>query len=176
MAVRVRGFGVVVAVVALVFGLTQQSFAVVYFQVAEWPGFEFHNDSYILPLTNPADIDHARNLIALGPDLAGSPIAIASIAPGSDGINRDLNAPGEPLWSWHVTGFDGFADFTAEILDGWPTFVEQDVQGWIDNTNGFIGFWSYTVVAELPDIPEPGSAALVMTGAVLMIRRRPRGA
>ncbi len=129
----------------------------VYFKVAEIPGQEFHNDGFILPLTNASDIAHARDLISQGP-AAGATIVFAEIAKGADGFNRDLNAPGEPLWNWHVTSFDGFGDFGIELLDGWPTFVEQDIDGWIANTNGKIGFWSYTVVAEVP--PPPGAVPL----------------
>lgn len=107
-----------------------------------------HRDSYILPLSSPSDIAHARDLINMGPDI-GRHIAVASIAAGSDGINRDVLADMAPPWSWHTSGFMGFFDTTAEILDGWPTFVESDVDGWIENTEGVIGFWMYTVTAEL---------------------------
>jgi len=107
-----------------------------------------HGDSYLLPLEDPADIAHARDLVANGPSV-GAPIAVAAIAAGPDGVNRDVLAPGKPAWSWHVTEFLGFADNTIEILDGWPTFVEGDVEGWIANTNGQIGFWGYTVTAEI---------------------------
>jgi hypothetical protein len=65
------------------------------------------------------------------------------------------------LWSWHVVEFLEFADATIEILDGWPTLVEQDVRGWIDNTGGIIGFWEYTVTAELHSVREPGTAGLL---------------
>ena len=78
---------------------------------------------------------------------------VAQIAKGEDGVNRDYLAPGEPLWSWNVARFDSFADISIELIDGWPTFVEQDVDGWIANTNGYIGFWSYTVVAEVTAVP-----------------------
>ena len=122
-----------------------------------------HGDSYVLPLEDVDAIAHARDLILHGPSI-GSPIVVAHIASGSDGVNRDVLAPGEPLWSWHVDQFDGFADFTAEILDGWPSFVEQDVEGWIDGTNGYIGFWNYTVTAELAAIPVPGTPLLFMSG------------
>lgn len=136
--------------------------APVYFVVSEID--PLHGDSYIVPLEAAADIAHARGLIANGP-VAGSPIAVAHIAPGSDGINRNVFAPGEPLWSWQVDAFDGFADTTAEILDGWPSFVEQDVAGWIANTNGYIGFWNYTVTAELPAaVPLPGALLLLASG------------
>ena len=135
----------------------------VLFLVAEPAGSITRGDSYVLPLEDPADIEHARALIALGP-AAGAPIAVAAIAAGADGVNRDLRAAGAPPWSWHVTGFDGFTDFTIEILDGWPSFVEQDVEGWIANTGGFVGFWSYTVVEELPEPDAAGIALATVAG------------
>ena len=137
--------------------------APVYFVVSEID--PVHGDSYILSLEDATDIAHARALIASGP-AAGAPIVVAHIAAGADGINRNILAPGAPLWSWHVDAFDGFADMTAEILDGWPGFVEQDVDGWIANTNGYIGFWNYTVTAELPAVvPLPGALLLLASGA-----------
>jgi hypothetical protein len=42
-----------------------------------------------------------------------------------------------------------FADATIELCDGTPTTVERDVQGGIANTGGLVGFWDYSVVAEL---------------------------
>ena len=130
----------------------------VYFKVAELPGQHVHNDSYILPLDDPADIAAARNIINQGPAKAKAHIAFASIAPGADGINQNLLSPFQ-TWSWHVTGFLGFAELGAELYDGWPSFVESDVDGWMDNTNGVIGFWGYTVVSEVV-IPEPATWAL----------------
>jgi hypothetical protein len=108
----------------------------------------FNRDSYVLPLSDADAIAHARELIAMGPE-AGEAIVVARIAKGANGINRNYLATGSPPWSWHLTEFIGFADFTVEILDGWPTYVEQDVDGWIANTDATIGFWQYSVVAEL---------------------------
>jgi hypothetical protein len=124
-------------------------------------------DSYVLPLSDAAAIAHARDLVSNGPS-AGRTIAVASIAKGADGINRDVLAPDMRPWSWHVTRFEAFADVTIEVLDGWPGFVEQDVDAWIANTGGMIGFWSYTVVRELGPIPEPSGALLVL-GCMLML-------
>ena len=158
----------------------------VYFVVAERPSAREHHDSFVLPLTQDADIAHARDLIARGPDAAGSPIAFASVVAGADGINRNILADGEPLWNWHVKDFEGFGDFGIELVDGWPTYLESDVQGWIANTKrddpnvGHIGFWNYTVVAELPNgspvtIPLPAGAATGALGllAVVVARQRP---
>jgi hypothetical protein len=127
----------------------------VYFEVGEIN--PFHGDSYILPLENPSDIAHAQALILQGIS-AGQTIAVAQIAAGSDGINRNYLAPGQPLWSWHVTNFLGFADLAAEVLDGTPTQVENNVAGWIANTGGEVGFYNYTVVAQV--VPEPSTFLL----------------
>jgi hypothetical protein len=137
----------------------------VYFLVAETPGAEVHLDSYVLPLNAPEDIAHARDLIVKGPGI-GNTIVVAKIAAGADGINRDYRAPDAPMWSWHVSEFGGFHDITAEILDGWPSFVESDVQGWIADTGGVVGFWSYTIVEELENlsIPAPGTLLLLLSG------------
>ena len=124
----------------------------VYFLVTELPGHESHHDSYVVPINSADDIAHARDLITRGPD-AGAIIVNASIAAGSDGVNRDHLKPDKPQWHWHVNHFDGFADFSIEILDGWPGEVERDVPGWINNTNGRIAFWNYTVTRELGTTP-----------------------
>jgi len=168
--------GLLLAAVAWV-GHGSAAAAPVYFLVGETPGTEKHHDSFVLGLEDPAHIAHARDLIARGPEIAGDAILVASIAAGPDGINRDCRAPLAPLWNWHITNVDGFFGSTVEILDGWPTFVESDVPGWIQNTNGKIGFWGYTVVEELA-VPEPAGIALAGCGlatfALLASLRRER--
>ena len=120
----------------------------VYFLVAD--AVYSNGDSYLLPLTDPDDIDVART-IASDLKTFGDAIVVADIEPGSsDGayLNEDLEGGLGP-WSWHVAEFVEFAGATAAILDGTPTLVEQDVDGWIANTGGRIGFWNYTVVREV---------------------------
>jgi len=159
--------------VVLVLGLTAARAGTTYFAVAERQGVEEHHDSFVLPLSNPSDVLHARDLIARGPDVAGAPIVFASVVAGADGINRNTLAAGQPLWHWHVSEFEGFGDIGIELTDGNPTLLEEDVQGWIENTRrspdgdvGHIGFWNYTVVAEVDGpaaVPLPPG---VGTGAV----------
>lgn len=108
-----------------------------------------HGDSYILPVTDAAHIARARELVA-DPGSPGPRIVGAAIARGSgDGeyLNRDLI--GGRTWSWYVTRFEGFADNTIEILDGWPGGVEDHLDEWMAITRGRIGFWAYTVVREV---------------------------
>ena len=90
------------------------------FVVAERPSLAEHGDSFVLPLTNPADVAHARALFELGPDVAGQPVVFAEVLPGGDGVNRDVLADGEPVWNWHVGAFEGFGDGGIELVDGWP--------------------------------------------------------
>lgn len=130
----------------------------VHFGVAELAGTSNpHGDAFVItiPESETSLISHARALVewvVAGGQPAKSPgasIVVAQIVSGSDGVNRNYLESDEALWSWHTVGTPYFADSTIEILDGWPSFVEQDVEGWIENTNGQIGFWHYTVVEEL---------------------------
>lgn len=134
----------------------QASAATTYFIVGDPTGGA--QDAYVLPLTKTQDIAHARQLVQMGPS-AGRTIVVATIAGGFDCVNRNWAVPGAPAWSWHVKEFCNFADFTIELCDGSPTMVENDVNRWMDNTDGVICFWNYTVVRELtlmpPILPRP---------------------
>jgi hypothetical protein len=140
-----------------------------YFLVAERPGQAAHGDSFVVPISDPAQINHARDLIAQGPATAGAPILFADIAAGSgDGVNRDLRAPDLHEWNWHVTKVNGFGDLGIEILDGWPTYVHDNRDTWLNQTNGQIGFWSYTVVKELPNYDPRNPTAVPLPPAALI--------
>ena len=104
-------------------------------------------------MSDPAHIAQARSLIAQGPGGTVGSIVSARIAPGPDGLNRDVRAIGEPLWSWYISEFLGFADAAIELCDGWPGFIQQDVAAFIANTNSTICFWGYTVKRELASAP-----------------------
>ena len=159
------------ALLAILFLTAGARAGTVYFLVSEFGGTAEHGDSFVLPLTDSDDIAHARDLVARGPEEAGAPLVFADLVAGADNINRDLLKPGKPAWSWHISNFDSFGDGGIELVDGWPTFIEQDVQAWINNTGGGtvdsdgdgipdgnatvgkIGFWNYTVTHELTGPP-----------------------
>ena len=110
--------------------------------------------SYVLPLFDPIDIEHARALIA-DPTGTDRPLVVANILPGSGDAyhsNRDAIDDGR-VWSWYVSEFIEFTDFTIELIDGNAQLVEDDISWWINNTGGVIGFWSYTVVGEIECLP-----------------------
>lgn len=124
--------------------------SLVYFLVTDVD--DVHGESFILPLKDPAHIETARQLIGDHE----SKIVVAQISNNPNdhySLNRDLLNDGR-LWSWHITTFEGFADNTIEILDGWPSYVEDNYAAWVANTKGSgthgrIGFWNYAVVREV---------------------------
>lgn len=127
----------------------------VWFVVAETE--QQTGESFLLPLRDPAAIAEARLFLADRDSGVGS-IAVARIAAGGDGFNRDVRGDvrgeGQPLWSWHVTEFLGFQDLAIEICDGWPGYIEQDPERFIANTDGVLCLWGYEVVAELEQPPQ----------------------
>lgn len=122
---------------------------IIYFLVEELT--EEHGDSYVLQLSDPAHIAEARAIIAGTSD---PKIVLAEIAEERAGTynNKDLNTNSD--WSWYCDEFLGFYDNTIEIYDGWPGYVEENYDEWVENTrgngeNGVIGFWNYTVTREV---------------------------
>lgn len=124
----------------------------VYFMVSEIT--PTHRDSFILPLSDAQDIAAAEKIVN-DINSTTSLIVLARIASGSgDGkyLNKDLLNPGR-VWSWHVVEFHDFVDATIEVLDAWPGYVEDNLAAWLQQNDGMIGFWSYTVTRKV-DISE----------------------
>lgn len=109
-----------------------------------------HNSSYVLPLTDSNDIAHARDLVKR-PDIVLEPYVVAKIECGADWINKNYNSPMKAPWNWHVTEFNDFSETGGP--DGHPALVQNDCQGWMDDTDGYICFPNYTIVAELGTAP-----------------------
>lgn len=86
-------------------------------------------ESFLLPLSDPAVIAHARCQIANDPinpnpdrECRGN-IVIARVAKASDWSNRDLYRPGFPAWSWRVVEFVAFGEVVA--MDDWTVTPSQ---------------------------------------------------
>lgn len=125
----------------------------VYFLVSDFS--DFRPSSYVLPLWKEQDKQHARALIECVKRFKNTPgepftvpepgsIVLAGIAWGADGMNRNHLVPDKPEWWWHVTDFLGFVPASVEIMDGAPETVHLYHIG-----IGRIGFWDYTITAEL---------------------------
>jgi hypothetical protein len=117
----------------------------IYFLVAETD--PINGDSYILPLTEPNDIAHARDLIAYGPS-AGQPIVVATVACGSDCINRDYIGTNKPAWQWRIADFNSFSDSQPPNSYSTPVSVN-----WECLSGKYIACPTYTVVYELGTDP-----------------------
>ena len=126
---------------------------IVYFMVSEYPTFN-KGDSYILPLSDPVEIQKAREIIA-NPQDHTDRIVVAKIERQPDNLLiKNKNLLQNITWSWRIVEFQGFAGTTIEIIDGSPTIVEEDIEFWFQNTAnsndfGSIGFWGYTVKKEV---------------------------
>lgn len=126
----------------------------VYFKVGEKE--QVRGDSFILSLVDPDHIAHARALIK-DSNTVTDRIVVARIVKqtgSEDYLNKDLNK--NVVWSWRVDTFESFSFNTIEILDGWPGYIEEDMERWFLNTSGesdhgFIGFWNYTVLSEVSE-------------------------
>src|SRR2546426_2329990 len=98
----------------------------VYFLVSHYRA-DLRPSSYVLPLSDEQDKQHARALIEWLKKLKNTPgepisppepgtIVLAEVAWGADGINRNHLVPGKPEWPWHVAKFHGRSEeHTSEL-------------------------------------------------------------
>jgi hypothetical protein len=94
------------------------------FRVDSCPGQA--GETFRVLMTDPALIAEAERLIATGDQR----ILIGSLAAGDGGFN----AP----WSWHMVASTlEFADVTIELCSGCASFVENDLDEWINNVGSF---------------------------------------
>jgi hypothetical protein len=137
---------ILIVVITLDCFLSQAQGGPIYFLVAE-ANNPVNNDSYVLPLIEPNDIAHARDLITYGPS-AGQPIIVATVACGSDCINRDYLGADKPAWYWHIANFNYFSDTP---VSGYQTPVSVN---WDCNSAVVIACSLYTIVDELGTDPK----------------------
>jgi len=81
----------------------------------------------------------------------------AHIAAGSADYNRNYNAPGHPVWNWHVVSVDEIVQLFGLIhdasiqppRDGRPSDIAANPQNWIQVYGDVIGFEWYFVVRQI---------------------------
>lgn len=105
---------------ALIAGIAATALALAGCQSAGQPRaiatFQVQGEQFRIELTDPQLIEHAEQLLA-GEEVAPIPVGL---------IVRDSPSINEP-WSWHIDPDSvEFADFTTEVCDGLPSFVEDE--------------------------------------------------
>ncbi|MDO8472206.1 MAG: hypothetical protein Q7T05_00110 [Dehalococcoidia bacterium] len=91
--------------------------------------FDIHGQPMRVFVTNPSTID---SLYKLQSGLSNAKIPFGALKPGPGaGFS---NAP----WSWHLDPVDiSMAELTAELFDGLPQFVEDDLAKWLNTVKRF---------------------------------------
>jgi hypothetical protein len=86
-------------------------------------------------IRDPAVVAEAESLVGAG----HQKIVSGPLRPGDGGFNSP--------WSWHLDpDAIGFADFTIELCDGCPEFVESDLDYWLGTVGQYCP-WTTEVVA-----------------------------
>lgn len=94
------------------------------FRVDSCPGQA--GETFHVLMTDPALIAEAERLIATGEQR----ILLGNLAAGDGGFN----AP----WSWHmVPSTLEFTDVTIELCSGCASFIENDLDEWLNNVRSF---------------------------------------
>jgi hypothetical protein len=122
-------------------------------------------ESYVLPLSDPEAIAHARWLIATDPlntryvpyppppddpptHYKGVTVHVR-VAKTRDWSNRDFYRPGFPAWSWRVVELVGFPQVISGDLDAIPSAVEQWMAEASERAETTFAALGFTVVREL---------------------------
>ena len=110
--------------------------------------FDVAGEQFRVRIENPATIEQVR---ALERGESTATIPNGRLLRGSDG-----NEP----WSWHLDPIDiELAEITIELCDGTPSFVEADLDYWVDIVGRFCP-WSAVLVSVDPGVPVGGIAEL----------------
>lgn len=105
--------------------------------------FEFiqttHDETFYAATSDPSLIAAARAQLALPLEQRMLHIN-GDVEAGDDGVN----AP----WSWHfVSSSWTLAEISAEVCDAWPSYVEENLDEWLESP-GFFCPWSSRIIAE----------------------------
>ncbi|NBB79204.1 MAG: hypothetical protein GVY36_07110 [Verrucomicrobia bacterium] len=119
--------------------------------------------SFVVPISDPEQINHARSLaqdfpIESGEGLEGSShFPIIVIREGNQGLNRDFGRSNE-LWNWEVVELVSFYDFSINpppISPLNPLTISLNLDAVLTESNGTgrVRFGGYTITGELPFQP-----------------------
>ena len=127
-----------------------------FFLVGDQPGQIVRNESFVLPLSKPDDIDYARHLISisvLGYVEGDRTIVVADVFANRNDINRNYLEPKFPKWSWQVADFIVFAEIVAEGIIFSPTALEGMEWSRPSTNRLTVGFDGLFVIRELGSEP-----------------------
>lgn len=100
--------------------------------------FEVIDERFRIWVTNPETIQQLFD-VRDGRSQASIPIGPVRLGPG----RAEHNLP----WSWHIDPEQvAMAEFTIELCDGKPSFLEEDVEGWIETVGSYCP-WSARLVS-----------------------------
>lgn len=108
--------------------------------------FDVAGERFRVWVTNPQTIQQIRDLQA-GQSTANIPVGRVLRGPGAG----EHNAP----WSWHLDPEDiSMADITIEVCDARPSYVEENVDEFVDNVQRYCP-WSAVLVNVIQVEEEP---------------------
>lgn len=108
-------------------------------------------EAFVVRVVDQAVLDGMID-ICLG--VSADKIVIGALRTGNAGYNRDpLNGS---TWSWHLDENSiVLAEVAIELCDGLPSFVESNLQTWVETVGDFCP-WSSQIIAIQPDVAIPG--------------------
>ncbi len=116
---------------------------VAYFEVGPKNAKLSEQGYFLIKLTDSDKISTARTILKNNE----KKIVTGVVAFSWGGFNVDLQ--NKRLWTWHLASKSvQFADFTVELCDGTPQFVEENVFEWIHSQTRFCP-WSWTLIREV---------------------------
>lgn len=125
-------------------------------------------ESYVFSTTSIELISEIRDRIAHNWPV----MPLVRIAPGSDGINRNLVARGSPLWNWHVVDVLDLDLIEIQVVGPKPyretplSVIDADVEGFIASVGDVIAPQFAAQIFEI-DPDDPGHLFNVSSRGVL---------
>ncbi len=101
------------------------------------------DERFVIRLVRPDQIQTARQILQTGQQK----IVIGSLKEGHGGFNRDVVT--NRWWSWHLDPSTvTFAEAAIELCDGRPSFIEENLNYWLNTVRSFCP-WGSVLEREL---------------------------